>query len=195
MSDFLEKLKSGMQEAQHKFAVAQQRFAAAQAESQACQQRLTVAQTEFQAAAQEFQAFQTLVNAQTRKEQVVSVPVSATISVRLPPAAPPAPAAAAAPALPASSTADQNAAAPQSTIEDNKAGASQTQAIRDLLRQHPTGMTPGEIWKLLAAKMSNRAYLYSVLKRLRDKGDARERRGKYFLVIKPEESQNQTILQ
>ena len=90
---------------------------------------------------------------------------------------------------------NQNSPASQSTSDDNKPEENKTQAVRDLLRQHPTGMTPVEIWKQLETKMSNRAYLYSVLKRLRDKGDARERRGKYFLILKPEESHGQTVVQ
>jgi len=46
MSEFLEKLKIGMQEAQQVFTVAQQKFTATQTESQAIAQKLAVAQTE-----------------------------------------------------------------------------------------------------------------------------------------------------
>jgi hypothetical protein len=186
MSDFLEKLKSGMQEAQQKFAMTQQRFVAVQAESQAVAQRLAVAQTEYQAATMEFQAFQTLVNAQTRKEQVAGTPVAVSV-VRV---AAPAPA-----ALPANGTASHNVVPSPSATGGNKSDGSKTQAVRDVLRQHPAGMTPSEVWAQLETKMVNRAYLYAVLKRLRDKGDAKERRGKYFLTSKIAEDQNQEIVQ
>jgi hypothetical protein len=63
----------------------------------------------------------------------------------------------------------------------------QTEAVREFLDQHP-GATPAEIWKQLQSQIANRAYLYSVLKRLRDRGDAMERKGKYFLKPKPEEA-------
>jgi hypothetical protein len=187
MSDFLDKLRSGMQEAQQKFVVSQQKFNAAQAESQGAAQRLAVAQQEYQVAATLFQAFQTLVNSQTRKEQQAAGTVTAA-----PPLPINVPRAAISIGLPSNTATQQNVAAPQAVTDDNKTESSKTQAVRDLLRQHPTGMTPAEIWKQLEAKMSNRAYLYSVLKRLRDKGDARERRGKYFLNPDVEESQAQT---
>lgn len=79
------------------------------------------------------------------------------------------------------SLAGVNTAAIPSTI------GNKTEAVRELLRQHPAGMTPSDIWKELQLQFSTRAYLYSVLKRLRDRGDARERRGKYYLNPKSEE--------
>jgi hypothetical protein len=199
MSDFLENLKRGMQEAQQKFAAAQQKFTATNAEFQAAQQRLATHQAEYQAALQEFQAFQTLVNSQTRKEQLAT-------------GTPPAPAAAVAAAATAaaavtrtaSHSADavlvrangavsQNVVASQS--DDNKSDGNKTQAVRVLLRQHPAGMTPGEIWKCLESQMSNRVYLYSILKRLKDRGDVRERRGKYYCNLKLEDNQGQATVQ
>jgi hypothetical protein len=186
MSDFLDKLKSDMQEAHARFQTAQQKFNAAQAESQAAQQRLAAAQAAFGLAAAEFQAHQTLIAMHTRKEQQTTGTAPATGAIRVATPATPA-------VLPAGGTAGQNSTASQSSTDDNKSDGNKTQAVRDLLRQHPTGMTPGEIWKALETKVSNRAYLYSVLKRLRDKGDAREKRGKYYLVPKIEESQTQMV--
>jgi hypothetical protein len=186
MSHFLEALKNGIPEAQQKFVAAQQKLAAMTAEFQAAQQRLNAAQAEYQLAAQEFQAFQTLVNMHTRKQQAAAgTPPAATI-VRTVPVNP---------ALPANSTVNQHAPTPQSATDDNKSDGNKTQAVRELLRQHQTGMTPAEIWKQLETKLSNRAYLYSVLKRLRDKGDARAKRGKYYLNLKLEENQAQTTVQ
>jgi hypothetical protein len=178
MSDFLEKLKNDMQEAQSRFQVAQQRYTAAQAEAQAAQQRLVVAQTEYALASVEFQAHQTLINMHTRKEQ------QATDTAPEVPAA-----------SPASSTVSQNAAVSQPTIDENKSEGNKTETVREFLRQHPVGMTPGDIWKQLESQMGKRAYLYSILKRLKDRGDVREKRGKYYLNPKPEVNQGQTMVQ
>lgn len=83
-------------------------------------------------------------------------------------------------------------APPQQAADLNK-----TDMIRGLLRQHPAGMTPSEIWKEVKGQLSHRAYLYSVLKRLKDKDEVIVRRGKYISKImpKPEEGKEQTLLQ
>ena len=66
---------------------------------------------------------------------------------------------------------------------------SKTEAVRELLREHPAGLTSPDLWKGFQIKVPNteRAYLYSVLKRLRDKDEVMVRRGKYMLKIKPSE--------
>lgn len=69
---------------------------------------------------------------------------------------------------------------PQQTSEINK-----TDMIRDLLRQQADGLSPTEIWKQVKTQMSHRAYLYSVLKRLKDKDEVIVRRGKYIIKIVP----------
>lgn len=186
MSHFLETLKQGMQDAQSRFAAAQQRLAATQAEFQAMQQRLAKDQTDFQSALQEFQAFQTLVNLQTRKEQPQAPsPVAApSVTVAVPVAlsnGSPRP-----PVLHNAQFLLGRLAAAQPPKDEGRPEINKTEAVRELLRQHPAGMTPGDIWKSLEQELSNRTYLYSVLKRLKDKGDAKERRGKYFLISKQE---------
>jgi len=194
MSEFLEKLKSGLQEAQQKFTLAQQKFNAAHAESQAAAQRLATAQSEYAVATQEFQAFQTLVSVQTRKEQpALSATATLTVNAVLvgSPPAPPAP---------PNATAVRNVpqivvSASQATQETNKSEGNKTEAVLTLLRQHSVGMTPGEIWKEMESQINNRAYLYSVLKRLKDRGDVKERRGKYCAIPKIEEVQNQELVQ
>jgi hypothetical protein len=158
MSEFLDNLKRGMQEAQVKF--------------QAAQQKMNLANAEFQAAAQEFNAWQTLVAATARKEQH-GAPPAVSVSAQV--------------------TVSPNVAA--QLVSSSKTEGNKTNAVRELLRQHPAGMTPLEIWKQMESQMTNRAYLYSVLKRLKDRGDARERRGKYFLNPKVEEAQNQLSVQ
>jgi hypothetical protein len=174
MSDFLNKLRIEFDGAKERFLEAQKKFTGAQAESQAATQRLQAAQTEFQLAAQEFNSYQTLVNLWTRKEQELTVKASDTLVVS--------------DAL-ASTVESASTSATSPSPEINK-----TEMVRELLRQHPTGITPSDIWTKMDKQMKNRAYLYSVLKRLKDRGDARERRGKYFLNPKIEENQNQGMV-
>lgn len=70
-----------------------------------------------------------------------------------------------------------------------------TELVRELLRHHLGGMTPTEIWKELRGQFVHRAYLYSVLKRLRDKDEVTLRRNKYALKIKPVEAPEPINLQ
>lgn len=67
----------------------------------------------------------------------------------------------------------------------DKAEFNKTEAIRELLRQHPAGMTPADVWDALKDQLGNRDYVYSVLKRLKDNNQAVERRGKYHLRETP----------
>jgi hypothetical protein len=183
-----------------------------QAEFQAIQQKLGVANSEFQMAIQEFQAYQTLVSTETRKTQPAApappmhaaqvthsvprvahpIPQTRQVVRVLPPAS-----------VPATGNVTPNVVAQsvsgvaQPGIDDNKSESNQTQAVRQLLREHSTGMTPGEMWKELQSQLSNRVYLYSILKRLKDRGDVREKRGKYYFNLKPpiEENHNQATIQ
>ena len=128
-------------------------FEEAQKRFQAAQQRLQVMQLEFNTIAQEFNAWQTLYRAEAAKRGEGQQPAPTPVNnhrVRF------------------------VISAPKST------GNNQTEAIRAVLRQRPAGITPEEIWKEVSDQMKNRTYLYSVLKRLKAKGDAVERRGKYF---------------
>jgi len=136
-----------------------------QGKFQAAQAKLQAVQAEFQKAAGEFQAWQTLVNLETAKANANGHSQATSATPQNP-----------APAI------------------NNASETNKTEVVREVLRQHPAGMTPGEIWKQLATSLSSRAYLYSILKRLRDKGDARERRGKYFLNPKPDENQAQVTV-
>jgi len=73
-----------------------------------------------------------------------------------------------------------------------------TELVREILRQHPTGMSPAEIWETLKDEMS-RDYIYAVLKRLKDRNQIvfQRKRRKYLMRVpqKPEEDKVQTILQ
>jgi hypothetical protein len=72
-----------------------------------------------------------------------------------------------------------------------------TDAVRDLLRRHPAGMTAVDIWNEVSDDFKHRPYLYSVLKRLRDREEIVKRRNKYCLKLTPktEGAHEQTVVQ
>ena len=146
---------------------------------QAKQAQLNAVNAEFQAVSQEFNSIQTLLNLELRKQQMDALARNVATTQ---------------PAAPQAAPAQLPAAVPTTAGEVNK-----TETVRELLRQHESGMTPTELWKqqLVRNQFHHRAYLYSVLKRLKDKGDVIERRGKYFFKFlpKPEENKEQNILQ
>lgn len=65
------------------------------------------------------------------------------------------------------------------------APANKTQKVREILAEHATGITPSEIWIEVKDYVSSRAYLYAILKRLRDNDEVSIRRGRYLLKPKP----------
>jgi hypothetical protein len=71
-----------------------------------------------------------------------------------------------------------------------------TDAVRELLRSHPAGMTAVAIWEEVREDFKHRPYLYSVLKRLRDREEIIKRRGKYCLKLIPKttEAQEQSLV-
>jgi hypothetical protein len=71
---------------------------------------------------------------------------------------------------------------PTDDVAENK-----TDLVRNALREHASGMTPGELWSAVSGQIAHRPYLYSILKRLKDKSQVAKRRGKYYLVEPPEE--------
>ena len=66
---------------------------------------------------------------------------------------------------------------------DQLESLNKTDIVRNLLRQHPDGMAATEIWKQVHSQFQHRPYLYSILKRLRDRDEVTKRRGKYFLKL------------
>jgi hypothetical protein len=176
MSDFLHKLQTELVGAKDRFGIAQKKFTTAQQESQAANQRLQAAQAEFQTAAQEMNSYQTLVNVWTKKAQEQATAPS--------------------PAMPDRLVIEVRSEAVETTsVSPSGSDANKTEKVRDLLRQNPSGMTPGDIWAKVESGMKNRAYLYSILKRLTDRGDAKEKRGKYYLIQKIEENQQTQMVQ
>jgi hypothetical protein len=74
--------------------------------------------------------------------------------------------------------------------------SNKTQLVRDALALHP-GLTPAQVWGAVKTRITRRTYVYSVLKRLKDRKQIVERRGKYYLpeVPKMSEVTEQTTLQ
>ena len=60
-----------------------------------------------------------------------------------------------------------------------------TDIVRDLLKHHPNGMSAVDIWKQVRTQFHHRPYLYSVLKRLRDRQEIVKRRSRYCLTVVP----------
>jgi hypothetical protein len=137
---------------------AQQRLGAAQA-------ALQKAQVEHQTVMQEFGSWQNAVAVETRREaqQQSTPPAQPSPQLRSQP--------------------PMSIPVPPSTPEVNKA-----LLIRDVLRQHPSGITPADVWREVKDHVG-RPYVYSVLKRLKDKKQVAERRGKYFLQIVPKQEE------
>lgn len=170
MTTFFEELKI-------RHAEAQKRLQAAQQEAQAVQAR-------YQAIAQEFNSLQLLLNVEAAKPE--NKPEDKTTEAAI-------------------SNANRIIIRTVSMVPQATSGQSalplvaetnKTEMIRELLRQYPGGIAPTELWKQVKTRMTHRAYLYSILKRLKDKGEVMVRRGKYIAKImpKPEEEKEQPIL-
>jgi hypothetical protein len=163
LSTFLETLKERLVDAQRRMQIATSTLQSAQAQHQAITQELT--------------SWSKAVEVETRREQsemkvraydasLLSAASEASAStVTLPPATTGAP-----------------------VPEPPK--INKTEVVRELLRQHATGMKPVEVWKATKDKIPQRAYVYAVLKRLKDSDEVTIRRGKYFarMAVKPEET-------
>jgi hypothetical protein len=141
------------------------RLAEAQKRLQTAQIEAQVAQGKLQAIIQEFNSLQFLVNSEKAKLQQQDNQPLST----------------------------SNIPANQSTVAQGE--LNKTDMIRSLLRQHPGGMTPTDIWKQVKDQMVHRAYLYSILKRLKDKDEVIVRRGKYItkMISKSTEGGNESV--
>jgi DMSO/TMAO reductase YedYZ molybdopterin-dependent catalytic subunit len=135
---------------------------------QEAQQRLQAAQQEFAQAQQEFAAWQQAVAFETRHQQAKAVVTVATAS------------------LPATTPNKITPAPNANASEENK-----TEMVREVLAQHPTGMTPTEIWHAVKDRIA-RPYVYSILKRLRDSNEVmyQKKRKKYTLRIEDKQEES-----
>ena len=98
--------------------------------------------------------------------------------------------------VPKSPETTPSVAAPIPEQPDNAEALNKTNIVRNLLRQHPTGMSAVDIWKEVGGQFNHRPYLYSVLKRLRDRDEIVKRRNKYCLtsIPKAEEAKEQHVI-
>ena len=146
------------------------RLAAAQARHLAAQQKFQAAQTELNAAAADFNVWNNAVNVEAREEAArASEAAKNQIPIILEPESQPA------------------STEPAPSSEEGEEPINKTKLVRDLLLQNHGGMTPAAIWDAFHQQVpgASRNYLYSVLKRLRDKEEVTQRRGKYILKVKP----------
>jgi len=158
MSEFIENLRVRQQDAHRRL--------------QAAQQRLAVAQAEFQAASQDFNSWNYALATETRKaQQEAATALAARLAGH---SSPPSP-------TPDPVTAVTVVTTPVTPAPiANVPEVNKTELVRNVLRQHTSGLTPNEIWKELKNQVGY-AYIYSILKRLRDNEQITKKRGKYCL--------------
>jgi hypothetical protein len=148
----------------------QTRLAEAQKQLVDATQVLTMAQQKHQAAQHNFNVWTAAMQIEQREEQLRQADANEKQ-----------------PELPLSPT--KPAASIIPSISDHQADASETlnktEIVRTLLKQHPNGMSAVDIWKEVRAQFMHRPYLYSVLKRLRDREEIIKRRNRYFLTVVP----------
>ena len=175
MSEFIDMLKQRLDDAQKRL--------------QETQNYLQQAQARHQAVAQEFTSLQTLINLENARAQkaaqesarAVVVPVKDPV-FNLPVMT----------AFPVNAT---QAVAGAVSGANAAPEINKTQMIREVLRQHTNGISPAQVW-LNVKDDVERNYVYSVLKRMKDKGEVKERRGKYYLQVvssKEEEDNSQAM--
>jgi hypothetical protein len=161
MSQFLEQLKARLADSQQRL--------------QSAQQALVKAQNEHQAVMQEYSSWQNAVSVETRREEATKH-ISAVTTVEITPRIISAGLSLPKPHVPAQE--------PKAESDVNK-----TTLIREVLRQNPNGITPANLWRAVKDRIA-RPYVYSVLKRLKDRKQVTERRGKYFLLVVANESKD-----
>ena len=166
MSEFLEKLKERQLDAQKRLQVAQV--------------ALQKAQAEHAALAQEFTSWSHAVQTEMRREQQeigvqqVATPTIVVRAVRDPES----------PLINAPTTTPPSVvlSSMPTAQGDGDSEINKTNLIRETLRTHPAGMRPVDVWRNVRDQVP-RPYVYSVLSRMKQKKQAIERRGKYYLQI------------
>jgi len=179
MSAILEELKARLTEAQKLLTETTQVLQAAQQKQAAAQHQFNVWNMAFQLEQREEQLRQAAATEKQPELPLVNQPpVSASVTF----------------SNVATSTVNAQAISPDSP--DEHEGPNKTAIVRNLLRQHPTGMTAVDIWKSIGDQFNHRPYLYSVLKRLRDRNEISKRRNKYFLtsILKSEGERGEQVV-
>jgi GrpB-like predicted nucleotidyltransferase (UPF0157 family) len=161
---FLEMLKARMDDAQKRYAEVQQ--------------RLQAVQGEHQRAAQELASWQTAFQTETRNEAARAATLALTQNAGQPPVI----TALAAAAV----TVTEHAS--EGSPDTNK-----TELVRDVLKRS-NGIRPIDVWKTVQEQIPNRTYVYSVLKRLKDKDQVSVRKGKYYFRMVPKIEENKDVV-
>lgn len=177
MPTILEEIKVRLTEAQKQLTEATQALTAAQQKHQIAQHNFNIWNAAIQIETREEQARQTA--AQENQEKLPLANNHPTPS-----------------ATAQTSTAINNGHTVSTDTSDEQEGPNKTDIVRNLLRQHPTGMTAIDLWKSVSSEFKHRPYLYSVLKRLRDKNEISKRRNKYYLtaIVKTEEEKEHQVV-
>jgi hypothetical protein len=140
------------------------RMSEAQARLQEAERKLGAAQREHDGAKIEYLGWQNAVEIESRKGGTLQVGTPANFALT-----------------------------PKPTVEAQDAegqGANKTELIHNVIRQSPAGVSPAEIWRAVKNQITHRPYVYSVLKRLKDKNKVGVRRnGKYYPLTTTEEKE------
>lgn len=158
--------------------VCKMRFAESQRRFQAANQRLQQAQQEFGQAQAEHNNWHGVLNSESARLARLQHAAQANQGVLpMPPTSQT--------VAPTSQTAPTKQAA-TTIVESGSSDINKTELVRELLAQHPEGMTPGDIWTVLREQVP-RPYLYSILKRLKDADEViyQRRRKRYSLRVAP----------
>jgi hypothetical protein len=118
--------------------------------------RFQKTQAEMQAIQQEFVSWQTAVKNETIKEQ-------AELEAQTPDRPP-----------------NTSPAATLTVVPSPASEVNKTEMIKNLLQKNPAGLTPAEVWRAVKTTVPERSYVYSVLKRLKDREQVMVKKGKYY---------------
>lgn len=162
MNDEIKAAQEFLETCKQRYAEAQRRFGLAT-------QNLQRAQQEFANAQVEHNNWQGVLASETARVALLQKAAQANQTL-LPMAQP----------QPPGESVPKQATAPESNTSD----VNKTELVRELLGQHPEGMTPTEIWAVVKNQIP-RPYLYSILKRLKDADEViyQRRRKKYSLRV------------
>lgn len=136
-----------------------QRMTEAQSRAASAQKALQDAQNEHTSAMRDYESWSRAFEAESKRE---GISVAKTVMVEI------------------------STKSPDATTEDAEGTErNKTELIRDVIKQHPAGVTPGEIWSTVKNQIPRRNYVYAVLGRLKDRDQVSVRNGKYRIKIVP----------
>jgi hypothetical protein len=160
-----------------------EKLQAAQRAHQGATQYLQATQGEYNIAVQELNGLQVTIGAISRRDELSAK--ADAVTVQPTPVTIPVATATLAPTNTETQIPDKS--------QSDESSVNKTEIIRDVLRAHPNGLTPVEIWRSVKEHILRRSYVYAVLGRLKDRDQVTVRRGKYFFraTTKPEDVKSQ----